>query len=124
MLITQAALLQVIAGQSLLAARTVVVKRSDPERPDLSPSPWHLARIGATRPGANRGGVPPVSRRADATRATDLSWPHAQVGTGRWGVETPHANVLLCGAGAVRGGGVSGVPVQNAAMAVLESTRT
>ncbi|MFG3008408.1 phytoene desaturase family protein [Streptomyces calvus] len=50
-----------------------------------------------------------------------LSWPHAQDGTGRWGVETRHANVLLCGAGAVRGGGVSGVPGHNAAMAVLES---
>ncbi|WP_320779746.1 NAD(P)/FAD-dependent oxidoreductase [Streptomyces sp. CRN 30] len=50
----------------------------------------------------------------------DLSWPHAQDGTGRWGVETPHPNVLLCGAGAVRGGGVSGVPGHNAAMAVLE----
>ncbi|MFI9769022.1 phytoene desaturase family protein [Streptomyces sp. NPDC052415] len=50
----------------------------------------------------------------------DLSWPHAQDGTGRWGVETEHPNVLLCGAGAVRGGGVSGVPGHNAAMAVLE----
>ncbi|HZF87882.1 NAD(P)/FAD-dependent oxidoreductase [Streptomyces sp.] len=50
----------------------------------------------------------------------DLSWPHAQDGTGRWGVETSHPNVLLCGAGAVRGGGVSGVPGHNAAMAVLE----
>ncbi|MFF4899702.1 phytoene desaturase family protein [Streptomyces sp. NPDC001068] len=51
----------------------------------------------------------------------DLSWPYAQDGTGRWGVETRHANVLLCGAGAVRGGGVSGVPGHNAAMAVLEA---
>ncbi|MDT9699242.1 NAD(P)/FAD-dependent oxidoreductase [Streptomyces sp. P17] len=50
----------------------------------------------------------------------DLSWPHAQDGTGRWGVETEHPNVLLCGAGAVRGGGVSGVPGHNAAMALLE----
>ncbi|MEU2620668.1 NAD(P)/FAD-dependent oxidoreductase [Streptomyces sp. NPDC007157] len=50
----------------------------------------------------------------------DLSWPYAQDGAGRWGVETRHANVLLCGAGAVRGGGVSGVPGHNAAMAVLE----
>jgi phytoene dehydrogenase-like protein len=49
-----------------------------------------------------------------------LSWPHAQEGTGCWGVETRHPNVLLCGAGAVRGGGVSGVPGHNAAMAVLE----
>ncbi|MET7729893.1 NAD(P)/FAD-dependent oxidoreductase [Streptomyces sp. NPDC005402] len=50
----------------------------------------------------------------------ELSWPYAEEGTGRWGVETRHANVLLCGAGAVRGGGVSGVPGHNAAMAVLE----
>ncbi|MGW2638958.1 phytoene desaturase family protein [Streptomyces sp. NPDC001348] len=50
-----------------------------------------------------------------------LAWPYAQEDTGRWGVETRHANVLLCGAGAVRGGGVSGVPGHNAAMAVLES---
>ncbi|GGZ29784.1 oxidoreductase [Streptomyces inusitatus] len=49
----------------------------------------------------------------------DLSFPHAEESTGRWGVETDHANVLLCGAGAVRGGGVSGVPGHNAAMAVL-----
>ncbi|MFJ8780248.1 phytoene desaturase family protein [Streptomyces sp. NPDC102476] len=50
----------------------------------------------------------------------ELSWPYTQEGTGRWGVETRHTNVLLCGAGAVRGGGVSGVPGHNAAMAVLE----
>ncbi|KAB1148121.1 NAD(P)/FAD-dependent oxidoreductase [Streptomyces luteolifulvus] len=52
----------------------------------------------------------------------ELAWPYAQQDTGRWGVETGHANVLLCGAGAVRGGGVSGVPGHNAAMAVLEET--
>ncbi|MFI8189247.1 phytoene desaturase family protein [Streptomyces sp. NPDC085946] len=51
----------------------------------------------------------------------DLAWPHAREDTGRWGVETRHARVLLCGAGAVRGGGVSGVPGHNAAMAVLEA---
>ncbi|MFG2264162.1 phytoene desaturase family protein [Streptomyces sp. NPDC048720] len=50
-----------------------------------------------------------------------LSWPYAQEGTGRWGVETRHPGVLLCGAGAVRGGGVSGVPGHNAAMAVLQA---
>jgi len=37
----------------------------------------------------------------------------------RWGVATEHPRVLLCGAGAVRGGGVSGIPGHNAAMAVL-----
>ncbi|GAA5090988.1 phytoene desaturase family protein [Nocardia iowensis] len=38
----------------------------------------------------------------------------------RWGVSTGHRNVFLCGAGAVRGGGVSGIAGHNAAMAVLE----
>ncbi|MFF4326408.1 phytoene desaturase family protein [Streptomyces sp. NPDC001591] len=47
----------------------------------------------------------------------DLSWPYGE--TGRWGVETAHPHVLLCGAGAVRGGGVSGIPGHNAAMALL-----
>ncbi|WP_367123171.1 phytoene desaturase family protein [Streptomyces phytohabitans] len=63
----------------------------------------------------------------------DLSFPYADdtpatgddttadTAAARWGVATRHANVLLCGAGAVRGGGVSGVAGQNAAMAVLEA---
>ncbi|NUS44342.1 MAG: NAD(P)/FAD-dependent oxidoreductase [Mycobacteriaceae bacterium] len=37
----------------------------------------------------------------------------------RWGVATGLPAVLLCGAGAVRGGGVSGIPGHNAAMAAL-----
>ncbi|MFH8294693.1 phytoene desaturase family protein [Streptomyces sp. NPDC018059] len=49
----------------------------------------------------------------------DLAFPYADEGSGRWGVATRHANVLLCGAGAVRGGGVSGIPGHNAAMAAL-----
>ncbi|MGP3981792.1 phytoene desaturase family protein [Streptomyces sp. KR80] len=49
----------------------------------------------------------------------ELAFPYATEATGRWGVETAHPNVLLCGAGAVRGGGVSGIPGHNAAMAVL-----
>ncbi|MFC1416612.1 phytoene desaturase family protein [Streptacidiphilus cavernicola] len=62
----------------------------------------------------------------------DLSFPFAEAETeagsagqdpatpgGRWGVGTAHPNVLLCGAGAVRGGGVSGIPGHNAAMAAL-----
>jgi phytoene dehydrogenase-like protein len=40
-------------------------------------------------------------------------------GAARWGVATRHENVLLCGAGAVRGGGVSGIGGHNAAMAAL-----
>ncbi|WP_246531148.1 phytoene desaturase family protein [Streptomyces bathyalis] len=51
----------------------------------------------------------------------DLSFPWAEEGGGRWGVETAHPNVLLCGAGSVRGGGVSGIGGHNAAMAVLEA---
>ncbi|MFJ4030347.1 phytoene desaturase family protein [Paenarthrobacter sp. NPDC089989] len=38
----------------------------------------------------------------------------------RWGVATGHERVFLCGAGARRGGGVSGLGGHNAAMAVLE----
>ncbi|MEY4008633.1 MAG: hypothetical protein RL232_160, partial [Actinomycetota bacterium] len=38
----------------------------------------------------------------------------------RWGVETNHPRIFLCGAGAIRGGGVSGIAGHNAAMAVLE----
>ncbi|MBV9337054.1 MAG: NAD(P)/FAD-dependent oxidoreductase [Solirubrobacterales bacterium] len=53
----------------------------------------------------------------------DLAWPFAESEEeiGRWGVETDHANVWLCGAGARRGGGVSGIPGHNAARAVLET---
>ena len=51
----------------------------------------------------------------------DLQWPFAETDdeVGAWGVETEHANVWLCGAGARRGGGVSGIPGHNAACAVL-----
>jgi phytoene dehydrogenase-like protein len=55
----------------------------------------------------------------------DLAFPYADDEgdeggqADRWGVGTAHANVLLCGAGAVRGGGVSGIPGHNAAMAAL-----
>ena len=53
----------------------------------------------------------------------DLSWPFAESPeeVGRWGVETDRPNVLICGAGARRGGGVSGIPGHNAAMAVLDA---
>ena len=57
----------------------------------------------------------------------DLAWPWADdeaEGAGaahRWGVATGHERTLLCGAGAVRGGGVSGVAGHNAAMAVLDA---
>jgi phytoene dehydrogenase-like protein len=37
----------------------------------------------------------------------------------RWGVETDDERILICGSGAVRGGGVSGIPGHNAAMKLL-----
>ena len=51
----------------------------------------------------------------------DLAWPFAEDRDeiGRWGVETDDPAILVCGAGARRGGGVSGIPGHNAAMAVL-----
>ncbi|MDT7579140.1 MAG: hypothetical protein QOK35_404, partial [Pseudonocardiales bacterium] len=54
-----------------------------------------------------------------------LAWPFLEsdaprdTPAQRWGVATAHPRVLVCGAGAVRGGGVSGIGGQNAAMAVL-----
>ena len=57
-----------------------------------------------------------------------LSWPFAEddaplsTPAQRWGVATEHPRILLCGAGAQRGGGVSGIGGHNAAMAVLESS--
>lgn len=54
----------------------------------------------------------------------DLAWPFAEdpADIGRWGVETGHERVLVCGAGARRGGGVSGIGGHNAAMAVLRGS--
>ena len=55
-----------------------------------------------------------------------LDWPFLEDSASlatpaeRWGVATSHDRILLCGAGARRGGGVSGIGGQNAAMAVLE----
>ena len=51
----------------------------------------------------------------------DLSMPFKDDdSTIKWGVETNHPRVFLCGAGAIRGGGVSGIQGHNAAMAILE----
>ncbi|MGB3184877.1 MAG: NAD(P)/FAD-dependent oxidoreductase [Ornithinimicrobium sp.] len=51
----------------------------------------------------------------------DLQWPFAESSddVGTWGVETRDANVYLCGSGARRGGGVSGIPGRNAVAAYL-----
>ncbi|WP_312856462.1 phytoene desaturase family protein [Nocardioides pelophilus] len=57
----------------------------------------------------------------------DLEWPWApdrarlETPAERWGVQTSHDEVLLCGSGARRGGAVSGIAGHNAAQAVLES---
>jgi phytoene dehydrogenase-like protein len=55
----------------------------------------------------------------------DLAWPFAEHEDeeGGWGTETGIANVHLGGAGARRGGGVSGIPGRNAAMAILGGAR-
>lgn len=55
-----------------------------------------------------------------------LSWPFVEddepltTPAQRWGVATHHPRILLCGAGARRGGAVSGLGGHNAAMAILE----
>ena len=52
----------------------------------------------------------------------DLSMPFREDDSlPSWGVETDLPNLFLCGAGAIRGGGVSGIPGHNAAAAVLEA---
>jgi phytoene dehydrogenase-like protein len=48
----------------------------------------------------------------------ELDFPWTDEGGG-WGVETDDPRVVLCGAGALRGGGVSGIGGHNAAMALL-----
>lgn len=51
----------------------------------------------------------------------DLQWPFAEsdAEVGRWGTETRHANIFLCGSGARRGGAVSGIPGRAAVAAAL-----
>jgi len=52
----------------------------------------------------------------------DLDFPFREDGEQPgWGGETNDPRIFICGAGARRGGGVSGIPGHNAAMAVLES---
>ena len=52
----------------------------------------------------------------------DLSMPFREDDSEpSWGVETDDPRIFICGAGAVRGGGVSGIPGHNAAMAVLSN---
>jgi phytoene dehydrogenase-like protein len=52
----------------------------------------------------------------------DLSFPFREDGNApSWGVETDDPRIFICGAGATRGGGVSGIPGHNAAMALLSN---
>jgi phytoene dehydrogenase-like protein len=52
----------------------------------------------------------------------DLSMPFREDSSKpSWGVETDDPRIFICGAGAMRGGGVSGIPGHNAAMAVLSN---
>lgn len=52
---------------------------------------------------------------------TPLGWPWAQSDdeVGTWGVETDSPSIVMCGSGAARGGGVSGIPGHNAAQYLL-----
>ena len=56
-----------------------------------------------------------------------ISWPWLEEGekphspAQRWGVETAHDRVLMCGSGARRGGNVSGISGYHAAHALLET---
>ncbi|HWE63158.1 MAG TPA: NAD(P)/FAD-dependent oxidoreductase [Chloroflexota bacterium] len=54
-----------------------------------------------------------------------LSWFFAEDDdqTGTWGVETPYERIYRCGASAVRGGAVSGIPGRNAARCIFEELR-
>jgi len=58
-----------------------------------------------------------------------LAWPWTEGESApespadRWGVATAHDRVLMCGSGARRGGAVSGLGGQNAAMAAIELLR-
>jgi phytoene dehydrogenase-like protein len=53
---------------------------------------------------------------------TPLDWPFADHPdeAGTWGVKTDIENIVICGSGARRGGGVSGIPGHNAAHHVLQ----
>jgi phytoene dehydrogenase-like protein len=54
----------------------------------------------------------------------DLQFPwKSEDDSRKWGVETTSARIFIAGAGAVRGGGVSGIAGHNAAMAALETLK-
>ena len=99
-----------VAGQRARRARRSTAWRDADGRPCVE----------AKTPAGPRG------RAADARRQhlpprPELAVRRERGRVGTWGVETDDPRVLLCGAGARRGGGVSGVPGRNAAMAVLHA---
>jgi phytoene dehydrogenase-like protein len=55
----------------------------------------------------------------------DLAWPWAETPeeSGTWGVETDARSLVICGSGARRAGGVSGIGGHNAARAILDVKR-
>lgn len=57
---------------------------------------------------------------------TPLDWPWASStdAVGSWGVETDEPSIVLCGSGAARGGGVSGIPGHNAAQYLFDYLST
>ena len=72
----------------------------------------------------DEGGAAPASDGATAGTSAQPGGSVIRAEPGGWGVETDVANVLVCGAGARRAGGVSGIGGHNAAMAVLDRLGT
>jgi phytoene dehydrogenase-like protein len=54
-------------------------------------------------------------------RSLQWPWAESEAEVGTWGVETNHPAVRIAGAGARRGGGVSGIPGHNSAMSALQA---
>ncbi|MFI2366259.1 phytoene desaturase family protein [Promicromonospora sp. NPDC019610] len=75
----------------------------------------------AAAAGAGSGSDAGAGARSASGAATWVDPGSAPSAAERWGVATAHPRVLLAGAGARRGGGVSGIPGRAAAMAVLET---
>jgi phytoene dehydrogenase-like protein len=79
------------------------------------------ATDGSGGSGADAGADAVADAGAVSGAATWVDPGAAASAAERWGVTTAHPRVLVAGAGARRGGGVSGIPGRAAAMAVLET---
>ena len=89
-------------------------------RAACGPTPTaNLASRRERRPSSSQSWECRAATSSTATSSGRLPSPSDEIG--RWGVETELPNIWLCGAGARRGGGVSGIPGHNAARAVLGS---